>query len=59
MLNENNLKLTIVDPFTIRIDVDSIRFDGLPVYIEDHSHDHSDGSIQELVAPLLDWWYKE
>jgi len=55
MLNENNLKLTIVDPFTIRIDVDSIRFDGLPVYIEDHSHDHTDGSIQELVAPLLDW----
>ena len=55
MLNENNLKLTIVNPFTIRIDVDSTRFEGLPVYIEDNTDD----PIQDLVAPLLDWWYKD
>jgi|TARA_R110002096_G_scaffold304177_1_gene499108 hypothetical protein len=57
MLNENNLKITIVDLSTIRIDVDSIRFIDNPVYIEDNS-DNSDGSIHDLVAPLLDWWYK-
>ena len=55
MLNENNLKITIVDLSTIRIDVDSIRFLDNPVYIEDNT----DAPIQDLVAPLLDWWYKE
>jgi len=55
MLNENNLKITIVDLSTIRIDVDSTRFFDNPVYIEDNT----DAPIQDLVAPLLDWWYKE
>jgi len=55
MLNENNLKITIVDLSTIRIDVDSVRFIDNPVYIEDNTDD----PIQNLVAPLLDWWYKE
>jgi len=55
MLNENNLKITIVDLSTIRIDVDSTRFLDNPVYIEDNT----DAPIQDLVAPLLDWWYKE
>ena len=55
MLNENNLKITIVDLSTIRIDVDSVQFLDKPVFVEDTT----DNPIQDLVAPLLDWWYKQ
>ncbi len=49
---DEGLKITILNNDNVVIDAGSGR---KPVYIEDNS----DGSIHDLVAPLLDWWNKE